>query len=269
MIAQSVSASRGRVAIRVGTWAALCWVTADALGIPNLLGLPFLPTLPLAALLGGAIGWGGAGRVVDLAAGALLATIVVVAFTPILRPAVHRIITTDAIPASGVDAIMVLSAAVSRDSLLSPDGAERLLHGVVLLEQGVSRTIVTSRVRYIGRSGSISSDRDQGRLISLGPDSVRWEVIDSVRTTRDEAVRTAALARAREWAHIVVVTSPMHTRRACAAFRKAGVLVTCVAAPSRAVAVRSLATASDRVAAFGPWLYETVGWWWYRMRGWV
>lgn len=244
-------------------------MAAELLGIPDVTGLPFLPALPLVAVLGGAIGWAGAPRVVDLGAAALVALILVVSFTPVLRPGVQRLIAADPAPDRPVDAIMVLSAAVSRDSLITIHGAERLLHGVTLLDRGVARTIVTSRVRYVGRSGTITSDEDQARLIALAPDSVRWMVIDSVSTTRDEALRTAALAHQEGWRRIVVVTSPLHTRRACAAFRKAGLEVTCEAARSRGVAVRSLATASDRLAAFGPWLYETVGWWWYRVRGWV
>lgn len=260
---------RGPVLIQAATIAGLSWVAAELLGIPDLLGIPFLPLLPLAALAGAVVTWAGAGRLVNAVAVGLVAAILLVGFTPLIRPGVQGLIVSNPVPTGGVDAIIVLSAAVSRDSLLTPGGAERLLHAVELLHAGHSRTIVTSRVRSTRGRVTITSDSDQARLVALAPDSVRWLVIDSVATTRDEATQTAAAAPREHWQRVAVVTSPLHTRRACAAFRKAGLTVTCVAAPSRGVAVHSLNTATDRVAAFGPWLYETVGWWWYRVKGWV
>ncbi len=255
--------------LRAGVVAALTWVAAEQLGLPDLVGVPFVPALPIAALLGAAVGRFGGIRWLFGAASALLLLMLSVAFTPILRGPVHGLIVADSVPVDGVDAIMVLSAAVSRDSLLSPGGAERLLHGITLLNEGRAAVLVTSRVWHRQGADRIPSDTDQARLRALAPDSVRWVVIDSVATSRDEAVQTAALARREGWSRLIVVTSPLHTRRACAAFRKVGLEVTCVPAPSRGIAVRSLGTASDRLAAFGPWLYETVGWWWYRARGWV
>lgn len=254
--------------IHHGLLAALAWVLADLLGLPAVAGVPFLPLLPVALVAGCLLAVTRLGPVVSWAAGLLVLLTLVIAFTPLLRPGVRAVIATDPVPPSGADAIVVLSASVSRDSLLSPGGAERLLHGVELLRSGAAPVVVTSRVRYRGRAGTVTSDADQARLLRLAPDSVRWLVVDSVATTRDEAVQVAALAGREGLRHVIVVTSPMHTRRACAAFRHAGLAVTCVAAPSRAVAVHSLASASDRVAAFGPWLYETVGWWWYGWRGW-
>lgn len=248
--------------------AALAWIAAAVLGFPAVLGVPFPALLPVALVAGALIGLTRFRRLVDWGAGFLVALLLVVAFTPLLASRVRALIQEDPIPATGVDAIVVLSAAVSADSLLSPEGAARLLHGVELLRAGVASTLVTTRVRHRQGSVTATSDADQGRIIRLAPDSVRWLVVDSVATTREEAVRVAALA-AREGLHrVIVVTSALHTRRACAAFRQVGLTVTCAAAPSRHVAVRSMATASDRIAAFGPWLHESLGWWWYGVKGW-
>lgn len=256
------------IALRTGVCAALAWIAADLLGLPDVAGAPFLPLLPVALLVGTLIGLTRFRALVDWGAGLLVVLTMVVAFTPLLRPRVHTLIQTEAVPEGGADGIVVLSGAVSRDSLLSPGGAERLLHAISLLHEGASTVLITSRVRYRGRTVTATSDADQARLLLLAPDSTRWLVVDSVATTRDEAVGAADLAQREGWRHLIVVTSPMHTRRACAAFRRTELAITCIAAPSRQVAVHSLATASDRVAAFGPWLYETVGWWWYGARGW-
>ncbi len=248
--------------------AALAWIAAAGLGVPALLGVSFPALLPVALVVGAAVGLTRFRRLVDWAAGSLVVLILVVAFTPLLAPRVRALVQRDAIPTTGVDAVVVLSAAVSGDSLLSPEGAARLLYGVELLRAGVATTLITTRVRHRHGDRTITSDADQGRLIRLAPDSVRWLVVDSAATTHEEAVRVAALAEREGVRHVIVATSALHTRRACAAFRRAGLTVTCAAAPSRPVAVQSMATASDRLAAFGPWLYETVGWWWYGVKGW-
>jgi len=266
--ARSGAPSRAGPALHTGITAALTWVAAEALGLPDLVGAPFLPLLPVALGLGMLVGLTRRARLIDWCGGFLVLVILVTAYSPLLPPRVHALIESSPIPAEGADAVVVLSASVSRDGLLSPGGAERLLHGVELLRDGASAVLITSRVRHVSRRDTLTSDGDQARLVALAPDSIRWEVVDSVATTRDEAVRIAALAHRNGWRQVIVVTSPMHTRRACAAVRHAGLTVTCVAAPSRGVAVRTLTTASDRLAAFGPWLYETVGWWWYGVRGW-
>lgn len=254
---------------RAGVLASLAWVGAIGLGLPQAAGVPTLILVPVALVVGTLIGLTRIAWFTDVAAALVLGVTLLVAFTPLLRPRVQSLIESEPVPPGGADAVVVLSGAVSRDSLLSPDAAERLLHAVALLHEGAAPALITSRVRYRGRTVTATSDPDQARLILLGPDSVRWLVVDSVSTTRDEAVRVAVLAQREQFGHLIVVTSPMHTRRACAAFRRTGLTITCVAAPSRQVAVRSLANPGDRVAAFGPWLHETIGWWWYARRGWV
>ena len=48
-----------------------------------------------------------------------------------------------------------------------------------------------------------------------------------------------------------------------------GIVVTCRASPERTVAVMTQQSPLDRTGAFSQWLYETLGWWKYRARGWV
>jgi uncharacterized SAM-binding protein YcdF (DUF218 family) len=88
-------------------------------------------------------------------------------------------------------------------------------------------------------------------------------------STHDEAVRALALVRARNWKRIVLVTSPLHTRRACATFEKAGVVISCTPSNTRAFALGALGSPMDRVRAFQVWLYELAGTLRYRQLGYI
>jgi uncharacterized SAM-binding protein YcdF (DUF218 family) len=260
--------SRRRAAVQGGLLAALTWIGIGWLELQQVVRLPFLLLLPIITLLGAFLATTRFRAVVDASAGLFLAVVVMVGFTPMLRPGVQAVIVDEPLPPGGADAVVVLSAGLSQDGYLSPAGTERLLHAVELLQLGAAPTIVTTRLRRpLGRD-TVTSDTDQARLIALAPVSIRHLVVDSVHTTRDEAVQVGALARREGWRHLIVVTSPMHTRRACAAFRHVGLSLTCSASPSREVAVRTLRNAAERWHALSPWAHEVVGWWWYGVRGW-
>jgi uncharacterized SAM-binding protein YcdF (DUF218 family) len=66
-----------------------------------------------------------------------------------------------------------------------------------------------------------------------------------------------------------VVTSPTHSRRACAAFEREGLAVVCVPAVETQFDVESLEKPNDRVRAFGPVIHERLGLLVYRRRGWI
>ncbi len=261
-------ASRLRAAVQGGLLAALTWIGVGWLELQQVVRLPFLLLFPIVTLLGAVLATTRFRPVVEASAGLFLAVVVMVGFTPLLRPGVQALIVEELLPPGGADAVVVLSAGLNQDGYLSPAGTERLLHAVELLRRSAAPTIVTTRLRRpVGRD-TVTSDTDQSRLIALAPASIRHLVVDSVHTTRDEAVQVASLARREGWQHLIVVTSPMHTRRACAAFRHVGLNITCTASPSREVAVRTLRNPGERWHAMSPWAHEVVGWWWYGVRGW-
>ena len=88
-------------------------------------------------------------------------------------------------------------------------------------------------------------------------------------------MRTAALAREKDWNKIILVTSAWHMRRSEAVFRKAGLEVIPVGADF--MGNNGLETEWDfcpvpSVGAFRKlklFMHEQVGWWYYKFRGWI
>lgn len=94
------------------------------------------------------------------------------------------------------------------------------------------------------------------------------------RDTRDEAVRTAALAAERGWKRILLVTSAWHMRRAAGAFRKTGLEVV-----TKGCDFEGTATLNEGRGRFLPscasacllrcWITESAGRFYYYCRGWL
>lgn len=261
--------SRGTQAIRAAGAAAVGSVLLTLLGVPELLGLggvTWLGASVAGGALAGAIGVGWLVRVVT--ASAVVFVLGVAWFPPIGRVA-HRFVRIDSLPRDPVDAVVVLSAAVTGDERLSPVGLDRLLEGVKLTKLGYSRRLVVSRVWTWSGADSVSSDRDQREIVGLVDPELELSIIAPVGSTRLEALALRAMAETRGWRRVIVVTSPVHTRRACASVERTALEVVCRASPDRSAAVWTQATARDRLGAFAQWSYEWFGWLEYRLKGWV
>jgi uncharacterized SAM-binding protein YcdF (DUF218 family) len=178
-------------------------------------------------------------------------------------------IRRDPLPTASPDAVVVLSASVNRDGALDVSGAERLLSGLDVFRRTHARVLITTRVEHRARSRTITSDTDQRRVIALAADTSVWRIVAPVHTTHDEALRSAELLAPASARPIVVVTSPLHTRRACATFEAVGFRVACVPSEERRYAAYALSGPVDRLRAFFDLLYERLGMIEYRARGWV
>ncbi|MDF1503929.1 ElyC/SanA/YdcF family protein [Roseisolibacter sp. H3M3-2] len=270
--AGTVHDSPTRRALRGAVLAVLLWSTLGRLGVQDAVGIPELAGLPFVALAGALLGWRSWLAAVWIAGAIATVGLIAVTATPLVRPLVAGRLASDAAPdAMGADAVFVLSGAVTDAGLVSGQAPERLLHGLRLARQA-DLPLVMSVVRNRGREGAESSADDQRALAAMAGLDARLSLLDSVTNTRDEAVRVAALARANGWRRLAVVTSPLHARRACAAVARAGVAVRCAPAPSRELSLtgpRPLTGAEERLRAFGLWAYETAGWMYYKARGWV
>ena len=238
-----------------------------AIGLPRPIPFPWLHILVSA---GGA--WLGArvsGRAIAIGTATVAVLVCVIGFTPVMRGPVHALIRRDSIPAERLDAVIVLSSVVSADSLLDPVAVDRLLTGLAVFRDNGARLLVTTRSAVSASDHRLESDRDRRRLIDLAADTGRWHAVGPVATTRDEAVSTAALLLPLEQKRVAVVTSPLHTRRACRTFEKVGFQVTCVPADERVYALYTFNSSTTRLLATADWLYEELAMIKYRWSGWI
>jgi uncharacterized SAM-binding protein YcdF (DUF218 family) len=264
---REVRRTRASTGALLGT---LLWLECVALGVPKLLFLTRdYDLIPFAALAGALLGLTRLRRVLLATAAGLAVVLVVIAHTPAIRRPTRALIRSDPVGARKVQAIVVLSGGITTDGHLEPHVADRMLTGLSLIRRGVASTLVVSRERRSTAGHAVTSDADQQRLVALLERPVRLLIVDSVSSTRDEAVRMRALARSLDITSVAVVTSPTHTYRACATFEKVGFAVTCVPSESREVPLETLRDTNDRVLAFQRWLYEWVALAKYRASGWI
>jgi uncharacterized SAM-binding protein YcdF (DUF218 family) len=249
---------------------ALLWLELVAFGVPNILAgsLGYNP-IPIAALIGALLGPTRLRRWLLAAAAGLAVVLAVVAYTPVMRRPVLALVRSDPVGGRPVQAVVVLSGGVTTDGDLKPPAVDRALTGLALIRRGIASTLIVSRERWGPPGRGVTSDADQQRLVALLEPPVRLLIVDSVFSTRDEAVQMRALARTLDISSVAVVTSPLHTYRACATFEKVGFTVTCVPSESRDVALRTLRLTTDRVRALQLWLYERAALAMYRLRRWI
>lgn len=252
----------------------LLWVGAILLGIPRLAGFEGHDFTVVSALLGALAALTPLRTALYVKTAVVALIVAVVAYTPVIERPVHALVRRDALLAGNPrpDAVVVLAEGITADSLLWPQALDRLLSGAEYVKTGVApRLVITRNVeRYRGRG--IPSTPDQQRIVALaGIDPASVQVVDSVHSTRDEAVRAWQLLAPQGIRRIVLVTSPMHSGRACRTFQRVGFSVTCWPSVSRDVPFTrgALHRSMDRLRAFQQWLYERVAFQYYHLKGWI
>ena len=252
-----------------GACAVLAWLALGALtGIgkgPSLL----FPIAFVAALLGAGLALTRAAVVVWVGTAVALGAFCIVAMTSFTTTVLPRkaLVRSDSLPRTSVDAVIVLSGGITPDSLLMSDALDRLLAGLTLMRDSVAPLLVVTQP-HRAHSGRTTGP-DQPRLRALIARPFPMLTVDSAPTTRGEAVGAWRLLGPRGATRVAVVTSPLHTARACATFERVGFTVSCVAAVSRAYSVDRAASADERLTLFRAWLYERAALIEYRARGWV
>lgn len=259
--------SRGLRPLGGAALATLTWAGLILMRLPDVFGYPGVGGFLVAAGIGLIIGFTPLRQVLWVAAGLTMTLILVVGYTPVMNGLVRDWLRHDPDPVHPPDAVLVFSAWVSDDGHINQQGVDRLLTGVALAERW-RKPLIVSTVRPHDHPG-ISSALDQNRIIGLAADSLELYRNDSVGSTHDEALALARLGQAHTWHSVAVVTSPMHSRRACATVQKAGFTVICLPAESRDIAYETLQDPGSRLAAFGEWIYERLGWIKYAWKGWL
>lgn len=251
------------------TCALLTWLVVGALtGLGKVPSLLF-PGAVLVAFVGAVVGLTRAAVLLWLTTAAAILAFCIIAMTPFVTRVLptRTLVRRDNLPAQPIDAVVVLSAGITPDGMLAPEALDRLLTGLALMRDGVASVLVVTEPRR-SRHG-VTAAADQARVRALVARPFPMLMVDSVYTTRDEAVNTWRLLQARSANRVAVVTSPLHTRRACATFERVGFAVTCVPAVSRVYSVTGADNGNDRLTLFREWLYERAAWIEYRARGWV
>ena len=164
------------------------------------------------------------------------------------------------------DAVLVLASRIQVDGEPTATAQARLLHGLALAAQGHAPALILTELpapaaAYAPIASRLVDDLglEVGEVVSLGP----------VRSTREEALQVDALCRERGWRRLLVVTSPLHSRRACGALEHEGLDVTCSPSPETEYDVESLDRPVERLLAFRRALRETAALLVYDRRGWL
>lgn len=254
------------VGASVGLLAATSVVVAEIPGIP---GSHVRAYLAVGVAFGALGGWFGLFRLAAYSALAMAIVVALLTLTPIIDRPVATWIRHDSLPRAPLDAVVVLSSSVNRDGVLDASGTERLLSGLAAWRRNHARLLITTRVSDRSGSRVVTSDADQRALIALGGDTLSWRIAAPAHTTHDEALRTAEMLAPARSRTIAVVTSPLHTRRACATFEGLGFHVVCIPSDERRYSVYSLSGPIERFDAFFDWLYEQLGMVKYRAEGWI
>jgi uncharacterized SAM-binding protein YcdF (DUF218 family) len=181
-----------------------------------------------------------------------------------------RWIRRDPIPETPLDAVVVLSGAIDDWGYLNGTALSRLIGGMELMQRNHAHLFITTRVSHAdGRGGVATSDDDQRAIVSLGIDTSMWRIAYPASTTHDEAMRTASILAPASAHTIAVVTSPLHSRRACAVFEGVGFRVICAPSTEREYDIRTQHGVYDRARALSDYAYERLGMVKYRALGWI
>jgi uncharacterized SAM-binding protein YcdF (DUF218 family) len=252
----------------VGLTVGFAWVMA---GLGFVHGDPSHIVPLIGAAAGALCGWFAIYRPALWACVAVSLAAAVIAYTPVIAGPAARWVRRDALPSRPLDAVVVLSADVNRAGAMNAPGVERLLAGLEVMRRNQARRLITTRIVNRDDGPPVTSDSDQAAIIGLTPDSAKWVLLNSVYNTHDEALEVQRLlgASRASGASVGVVTSPMHSRRACAVFESVGLTVVCLPSPGRGYAVNELHRPRARLDAFHDYLYERLAMIEYRARGWI
>ncbi len=250
------------------------FTAAESLGFTNLTGLSAWSLRLLSLAAGALLAPTMLGSVLWLALGAFTAVLMLVMFTPVVRPAAEYFVRDDtaadrAVPLPKPDAIVVLSGDVSETGRVVGPALDRLLTGALDAKARSINAIALSSIALETGASRPTTEADQRALVALMAPAVGLHFVRDVHSTREEAEAFARLAREQHWTRLLLVTSPLHSRRACATFEAAGLSVECRPAVARSRDPRALGSTENRRLVFQDVIYELTATILYRARGWI
>ena len=244
------------------------YVLSDLLGAREVSGFSPFPLLTVSMFAGLFIAPSRFGSALWLMLGLLVTTVCLVSFTPVMRAPAEHFVRTDT-SEQPVDAIVVLSGGINGEGLLGLAMLNRLTSGMAEARRRNVRTIALSIIEDASDHSHVTSEADQRALLAqLAPDLTPLFVRD-VHSTHDEALQFAALGRAHGWQRVALVTSPLHSRRSCGTFERAGLPVVCMPARAREYSLLRLGGMFARLNVFRDVLYESIAALVYSTRRWI
>jgi uncharacterized SAM-binding protein YcdF (DUF218 family) len=190
----------------------------------------------------------------------------------------HPPVTLEAAPK--VDAIVCLGGS-SEPNAREPAGfhlnvaADRVSAAISLWAAGVAPVIVLGGGGPPEEGAPGEADTVIARLIAVGVPASALINLGVCTDTRHEAMKTRALAAARGWKKIGLVTSASHMPRTHATFVAAGldpVALPCnyLSSFNRPGAMHYIhKPGTAGLVLFETWLHETLGWIAYKAKGWL
>lgn len=244
---------------------------AAALGVWSAIGVSSLGAHAFLMLAGALLATSSRGAWLWLISGALTTLLMLVSYTPLATPLVAPFVRRDDVASNlgTPDAVVVLSGSVLSDGRVTGAALERLISGFQQARRLGIPIVALSVVGDDDDPSVESSARDQRELAQLMAPGLELRFVQNVHSTRDEALAFAAMGRTHGWRQVVLVTSPLHSRRACAAVEHAGLAVRCLPATSREYALSRLDRPQNRRLAFNDVLYESAATLLYAIRGWT
>jgi uncharacterized SAM-binding protein YcdF (DUF218 family) len=248
---------------------ALVMIALALSGIPLHSGRPTILAVLLFTVTGAVLGSFGSPRLIGWTAVAAAGVAALLTLSPMLDGRIERWVRRDAIPAQPLDGLVVLSSGMTATGRLDPEGVERLLSAMYVVAAHHPSMLITTRIVDTIDGRAISTDADQREIIGSQMDTARWRIVAPVYSTHDEALRTASVLAPDKARLLGVVTSPLHSRRACQTFEGVGFRVACLPADSRAFTPGRLRAGGERFKAFVSWFYEQLAMMKYRRNGWI
>lgn len=154
--------------------------------------------------------------------------------------------------------IVVLCGGCRFSGELNDATCARVQHGAHLFQQGLAPRLILSGGRWAPHRPACAP-RMKTLALSLGIPAERIVVEDRSSRTAENAREVTRLLRAHGTDSILLVTSPLHMRRAKLCFERRGVAVSCAPAPF----IGQGAFLAKEV------LHEYLGLAYYRAHGWV
>ncbi|MFA5069746.1 MAG: YdcF family protein [Patescibacteria group bacterium] len=117
------------------------------------------------------------------------------------------------------DVIIVLGGGIKKDGTLNKQTQERVKMGVVLSQEEYAPYLLLAGGQAKNRLWT-ESDIMTGYALSIGADPLKILKESASKNTYENAVNSLAIMANRGDKNALVVTSPYHTKRACAIFEK-------------------------------------------------